>query len=97
MLLQTTPSVGADESRATRRRKRCTRRVSRELRLFAPLLALLGECLALATMIAVVERMPVGAVQALRADVYGPTTSISSTSNVSAAPPGIRPGDPLSP
>jgi hypothetical protein len=112
MLLQTMPSVATDDARATRRRKQRARRIRRELRLFAPLLAMFVECLVLASVILLDVRIHVApglasagdidlasgvAGEALRADAYGPTTSISSTSNVSAAPPGIRPGDPLSP
>jgi len=92
MLLQTAPSTEVVATMPRRRHKGRARRARRELRLLAPWIALAGESLLLAATILVVERTIVVSDAA-----YGPTTSISSTSNVSTAPPGMRPGDPLSP
>lgn len=92
MLFQTAPSTEAIATTPRRRHKGRARRARRELRLLAPWIALASESLLLAATILIVERTIVVAEPA-----YGPTTSISSTSNVSTAPPGIRPGDPLSP
>jgi len=77
-----------------RRRKRLGRRFARDVRAAAPLLAVVVEAVAAAGTIVVVERLATPGADA----VYSPsTTSISSTSNVSAAPPGMPPGDPRSP
>lgn len=83
-----------------RRKKRRARRLARDLRLYGPMLAVGLQTLVLALTILVVERLheraPVVQVdQREFASAY--LTSISSTSKVSAAPPGITGGAPLSP
>lgn len=96
MLLQTTPSAEPVAAVRVRRHKGRKRRLKRDLRLLAPLFALAGESLLLAAAIVFVERSFV--VSDASDSDYGVTTiSISSTSNVSTAPPGILPGEPLSP
>ncbi len=73
-----------------RRHKKLGRRLARDARVFGPFLAIAAQALALAATIAFLERAPDPA------SIYWPTTSSSSTSNVSTAPPGIGPA-PLSP
>ena len=82
---------------ARRRPKRPARRIGRELRLLAPWLGLLVETALLALAIVVVERAVPAVGAAAPADYLAPTTSSSSTSNVSVAPPGMTGGEPLSP
>jgi hypothetical protein len=99
MLLQTGPYADSLAPVCVRRHKGRTRRIKRDLRLLAPLFALAGESLLLAVTIAIVERTFVvsDAFDSFDADYGVATISISSTSNVSTAPPGILPGEPLSP
>ena len=78
-----------------RRAKPLARRLARDLRVLAPMIAVLVQAIAAIGAIVLVERLVPPPPHA--ADGYWPTTSISSTSNVSAAPPGMPPGDPRSP
>lgn len=83
----------------TRRHKRPARRFAHDFRLLGPFVALAAQTLLLSLTIIAVEwiaGMP-GAATTATVDGYGATTSISSTSNVSAAPPRISGGEPLSP
>jgi len=79
----------------SRRPKPAGRRLARDLRTLAPFVMVLVQALAAGLTIVAVEWLtlpdPVD-----RAD-YGFTTSISWTSNVNAAPPGMPAGDPRSP
>ena len=75
-----------------RRRKALTRRLLNDLRLFAPFFVLVAETIVLALAIVAVERY--AAPEPLPIDYL---TSSSSTSNVSAAPPRMSGGLPLSP
>jgi len=98
MLLQTLPSDGSVALARSRRYKGWKRRIKRDLRLLAPLIALVGETVVLASTIVLVEGTIMDADVIVGADDYGVATiSINSTSNVSTAPPGILPGEPLSP
>jgi len=70
------------------RRKRWTRRIARDLRLASPGLWIVLCFTSTATTITIAERVPVGPYF---------TISMSSTSNTSAAPAGIRPFERRSP
>jgi hypothetical protein len=95
MSLQTVAEPLTWPSGTIRRSKRAVRRWARDARVLAPFLVVATETLILALTIVMVERgaRPAGD----RGPDYWETTSISSTSNVSAAPPGITGGEPLSP
>jgi hypothetical protein len=89
-------SVGAFPLAVRRRRaKPLARRLARDLRVLAPLVAVLVEAIVAIGAIVLVERLVPPPFEG--AEGYWSTTSISSTSNVSAAPPGMPPGDPRSP
>lgn len=78
-----------------RRHKPLRRRLAHDLRVLAPLVAIVVQAIVVAGTILAIERL-LGTPDR-GAGAYWPTTSISSTSNVSAAPPGMPPGDPRSP
>jgi hypothetical protein len=78
-----------------RRHKPLHRRVAHDLRVLGPLVAIVVQALVVAAAILAIEGLFGSPDRGEGA--YWPTTSISSTSNVSAAPPGMPPGDPRSP
>ena len=84
LLLKPEQIIGTPHPRIRRRRKSLVRRWRRDLRQALPILAIAVQVALLTLTIVVAERMT--------SPGYGPTTSISSTSNTSAAPPGITGG-----
>jgi len=96
MSFESCPSAAAAATAPLRihRHKPLGRRLAHDLRTLAPLLLVVAAVVLSAVSIVTVERRvaPPHAGQTRYL-----TTSSSSTSNVSTAPPGIVPGDPLSP
>ena len=84
------PAAPAYAGTPRMRRKGWRRRVGRELRLFAPAIALACSFVAATLTLGWVAGVS-------RAGAYSLTMSSSSTSNVSAAPPGMVGGAPRSP
>ena len=84
LVLRPDQVVAAPQPARRRRRKGAARRWARDLRSVAPVVAIAAQVALLILTIVTVEK--------LTTPDYWPTTSISSTSNTRAAPPGITGG-----